>query len=237
MTSFDWKCQLIKKKDVNPGPDDVAEAAAAAKCRHVVRLCRAGYLGRAVRAAYQQPLLEMNERRRAALRALHPPAPPRRPRIVAPDNAPRAQIDDPEEFMRLLRSIDDGAAPGPSLLTANHLVAACESDVSRSALMAMVEDVVNNEVEMEAANLLTACISIGLPKPGAGADAVRPLAQPEVIYKLAGLYALRMIGDEGMRTMFPAFSIACCRRGRNALCMAFSTLWKPPVVAPLMWWP
>ena len=74
-------------------------------------------------------------------------------------------------MQRLIRSSNNGAAPGPSGWCGNLLSSLAESTLCRGGIIALLSDIINGNIPDEARRLLLASRLVGLSKPDSG---VRP---------------------------------------------------------------
>ena len=74
----------------------------------------------------------------------------------------------------------------------------------------MVQDVVDSNLTELAADCISACLSVPIPKPHA--SGVRPLTVPETLYKLAGLVVLESV-SHCIHDFFPSVQLGCGVRG------------------------
>jgi len=197
-----------------PDPSEAitnGEDAAATLRRQVHRaaaLARAGHLRRATQVIERPPLPPLTRDRIAHLISLHPRRQinMRPPADLADCVTP---VVDAAALLKFIRDCDDGSAAGPSNLTAAHLVAIASDKDCLTGLCAIVQDVINGDLEPEAADTITAAISIATDK---GHGQVRPLAIPEIFYKLAGLVCLESIRDS-VPFLFPRIQLGCGIKG------------------------
>ncbi|MBA2721612.1 MAG: hypothetical protein H0U56_01695 [Methylibium sp.] len=188
-----------------------AALALQRKVRHAVGLARRGHMRLAARVLERTPLPPLTPQRLAHLEKLHPP----RPAPSALELPPRlAQLPtlvvEPDMVRRLVHDCNDGKAPGPSNLTFDHLQTIIKDPDCMRGVCAIVQDIINGDIEPAAAACLTACTSVAIGKPHS--DGVRPLAIPETLYKLAGLHALESI-KHLMPELFPSIQLGCGVKG------------------------
>lgn len=126
----------------------------------------------------------------AQLRDLHPPA--SGPIPVLPNDAPLIQQVDLVVLSRLVRSLANGAAPGPSGWTGDLLLALIDDHDCLAALGHLVKDIVNGALTGRARELLVSSTLVATKKPSGGC---RPIAMGEVFYRVACLYALDLVRD------------------------------------------
>jgi ribonuclease HI len=184
------------------------QAAIRRLVHRAVALARLGHLRRAVQTLERRPLPELTPARIAHLLSLHPR---RTQEIRPPDDLANCvtPIVEPAALLKLIRWCDKGAAAGPSNLTAAHLVAIASDKDCLSGLCAIVQDVINGDLQSAAIDIITGATSVATDK---GGDSVRPLAVPEIIYKLAGLVCLESIADS-IPSLFPRIQLGCGMAG------------------------
>ena len=119
------------------------------------------------------------------LRALHPqgdltdlPA--------LPDAAPRTHLDHTNDALtaRIKKWAGNGAAAGPSGLPGRFIVPLLDDVECRRSLFALLTDIANGDVDVDATQLLLSSTLIPILKPQS--TAIRPLAVGEVLCRLAG---------------------------------------------------
>jgi ribonuclease HI len=183
------------------------------RVHRAVALVRAGHIGRAVQAIERPGLPLLTPRRIRNLLSLHPS---RHSNIQLPSNID--QLTTPtvnaEALTRLIKQCDDGASAGPSNLTMGHLRAMSRDPECLLGLVAIVQDIINNDISPTATAIITSAISVAIDKPSSTPDieAVRPLAVPESLYKLASLVCLESIAH-ALPTLFPRIQLGCGIKG------------------------
>jgi hypothetical protein len=194
-----------------PLPDDCIlqsprdeEAESRSRIHRVVSLARRGKIRRAIQALEQPRLPPLTHDRIAYLLSLHPP---RTREVNPPGSIARScpPVLDEAVLLKLIRQCDDGTAAGPSNLTAAHLAGLATDPDCLAGLIAIVQDIINGELSDAAADVITAAISVATDK---GGDRVRPLAVPEILYKLAGLVVLESI-EQHIPALFKSIQLGC----------------------------
>src|SRR4051812_35264594 len=99
----------------------------------------------------------------------------------------------------------------PSNLTAAHFLAACSDRDCLDGLVAMLQDVVNGDLDPESVDIICATTSIASDKPNSGGK-VRPIAMPEIIYKLAGHICMEAVMPH-TKTFFPSIQLGVGIKG------------------------
>jgi hypothetical protein len=155
-----------------------------------VELARAGHLRFAARVLERPPLLPITPARLTKLFELHPRRDPSLGSLSLDLSRCITPTVEPVALRHLIRSYHDGKAAGPSNLTTGHLLALASDPDCLLGLVAMVQDVVDGRLGDAARDCITSCVSVPIGKPHS-VDGVRPIAVPEVIYKLAGLVVLQ----------------------------------------------
>ena len=188
------------------------EAASLRRTVHrAVELARAGHLRLAARVLERPPLLPITPARMTKLFELHP----RRDPSLGPLSLDLTQCIsptvEPDALLRLIRAYHDGKAAGPSNLTTGHLLALASDPDCLLGLVAIVQDVVDGRLGDAGRDCITSCVSVPIAKPHS-IDGVRPIAVPEVIYKIAGLVVLESIAH-AIPDLFPTVQLGCGIRG------------------------
>lgn len=171
-----------------PDPDAVAR-----------RQARAGEYQRAMRTLSGAPPLVPSLGTLEALRALNPPG-------AAPHVPAAPPADDwsfsPPLVVKALRRFRRGSAPGPSGLSAAHLLQllSVPSGNLASALAGVVSAVANGAVPAAIVPFLFGARAVALPKPAGG---VRPIACGEVLRRLAGKLLADATADDAAALLLP----------------------------------
>ena len=190
-------------------PVDVIAAAAAAATAYerliskVVELVRAGHIRKAVQRLEQQPIPPLTPARLAHLLSLHPLPSAALP--PEPADALPPPVVEGGRLVALLRECDDGSAPGPSGLTAAHLLALASDPACLAGLVALIQNLLGGVATRAAVDLINAAVSIAAAKEG---NRVRPLAVPEIIYRSTMLYAIDSAGP-AIAALFPHIQLGC----------------------------
>jgi len=88
-------------------------------------------------------------------------------------------------------------------------------------LVAIIQDIASGNLSPEATDIITSSVSVATDKTNGSdptSDQVRPLAVPEILYKLAGMFFISSL-DQYMSSLFPTIQLGCGRK--NAL------VWSP----------
>ena len=189
-------------------PTDEHEAAAR---RAVAEMGRRGpgRFQRAAKALKRGGLALLNEDTFKILTGLHPlQAEPMGPLPVngAPDVASLEKV-----LPDVMKRIDNGAAPGVSGWTGNHLAMVWKraDKQAREGLHMLLRDLCNGAFSAATRERLLTCRLIPLSKKDRG---VRPIAVAEVITKAAAMCALKLV-DEEIPGLFPCIQYAVKRPG------------------------
>ena len=94
-------------------------------------------------------------------------------------------------------------------LTAAYLRVLASDPDCRRGICAIVRDIVEGELAPAAVDILSAAVSVATDK---GGDQVRPLAVPEVLYKVAAMLLLESI-DPFTPSLFPKIQLGCGVKG------------------------
>ena len=89
----------------------------------------------------------------------------------------------------------------------------------------MVRDIAAGNLSPTAIDLMTASISVPIPK---GDDQVRPLAIPEILYKISALLLLESV-DHLMGRLFPKASRMVRKRPSTALRLRSNVVGLDPI--------
>jgi ribonuclease HI len=175
--------------------------------RCAVGKVRLGYVGAAVDLLSRAPLADLNEQQFQHLKSLHPTRDPSHIILEPPGYDVLAlppPLDD-DAIVKIIKSCDRGKSPGPSNLTAGHLRVLISDPDCLRGVCDMVRDIAAGNLAQAAVDLVTAAISVPIPK---GADQVRPLAVPEVLYKVPTLLLLESVNHLS-QVLFPKIQFAC----------------------------
>ncbi len=188
--------------------DEDKSLSLRARVHRAVALVRSGHTRRALNIIDRQPLPLLTPQRIRNLLALHPQ--PSQP-IRQPNNinsiAPLLKVD-VNTVRRLIKQCNNGAAAGPSNLTMSHLYSISLDPDCMEGLVAIIQDIVNAAIDPAAIAIITSAISIAISKPGTDPHAIRPLAVPESLYKLAALVCLDAIKPI-IPSLFPSIQLGC----------------------------
>jgi hypothetical protein len=142
-----------------------------------------GNVSRAAKCIQAAPLAETTEATMAALRALHPSAPP--PPLPAPTAA--AVVVSLDVLSDVMSALPKGSAPGPSGWTYEMIKLATQTTNSAlGAVLALINAIVGGKLP-HVPCLLDSTL-LGFEKPGG--NGIRPIAIGEVWLRLAGLCAM-----------------------------------------------
>ena len=157
----------------------------------VEQLVREGHAGKAAKVITRGPKTPFDGDLLETLAALHPPGPDKRPSLRT--DAPLISWIDIPTLKDVIFSASKGSSPGRSGWTADLLRPLCDDTECIQGLAHLILDILNGRFEGKARCALLGSILIALPKPN---GKVRPIAMGETLYKIAGLYALRLVRKE-----------------------------------------
>ena len=100
---------------------------------------------------------------------------------------------DPKILYQIIRESCTGASPGPSGWTPELLLPLVKDKKTCGDLCNLFLHIIQKDVSNVVRSLLTACRLIPIPKKD---GTIRPIAIPEVFFKIAGKYALRHLNIE-----------------------------------------
>jgi len=195
--------------DGSPNDDD--DETTLSCLRRAAGKVELGYVGAAVDMLSRSPLPDLTDKARAHLESLHPKRDPAAAPIVVPPNFDVDAIPPPVDegaVLKLIKRCDNGRAAGPSNLTAGHLRVLASDPDCLLGITAMVRDIVGGELDQAAVDLLGAAISVPIPKGDPAREQVRPLAVPEILYKISSMLLLESV-DHHSRELFPSIQWAC----------------------------
>ena len=152
-----------------------------------------GYLARATRSMFQQPLLPLTPKTLDALDALHPKASDPAPDL--PQNAPQRMELDPDNLVRVIRRLANGSAPAGSGWTGELIRALVDDHDCFKGLNYLITDILNGVFEGQTRNALLTGVLVAARK-SSESDVPRPIVMGEAFYKLAGLYALQQVRSD-----------------------------------------
>ena len=170
-------------------------------------LVRRGLIREAIQLIERAPLPELTIERINYLISLHPA---RRRDIPTPPSSSIPAVLTGDELKKLIRRCDHGKAPGPSGLTAGHLAGLVLDPQCLAGLVAIIQDIAEGNLSPEATDIITSAVSVATDKSGGNPNSnqVRPLAVPEILYKLAAMFVISSI-EQHMSTLFPTIQLGC----------------------------
>jgi hypothetical protein len=167
------------------------------------RLIRTGHARRAARALHSTATMAdlTQPAVREAVQLLHPSlaADSILPRL--PADADQVILEDGEDMRRIIRSIDNGAAAGPSGWGGGLLAVLVESDICRLGIIALLKDILNGNIPDAARPYLLASRLVAITKPES--DILRPIAVGELFYRLAAVIAVSRTGATAAQLLAP----------------------------------
>jgi hypothetical protein len=196
----------------NPDAPEPQAAEADELTRQVKRatgLLKSGYASRAASALYQTGVADMsNQSNMEQLKALHPRGPSLLPPL--PEGAPTIIVAPDEDFCKLIRSLSNGASPGPSGWTGEMLAALTEDEDCVKGIAALTSDIRNGNLDKSFKDYLLGACLVGVPKPN---QKIRPIAVGEVFLKLALTHSLGPHSDTIARILQPIQFGVCVKGG------------------------
>jgi ribonuclease HI len=202
--------ETISTPSLGPGPTDYNTQLQLRLRSRVLRakaMVRRGLIREAVQLIERAPLPELTKERIDHLLSLHPrcrhaasPPPARSTAIAA--------VITGEELKKMIKACDRGKSPGPSNLTAGHLAGLATDPQCLEGLVAIVQDIVNGNLSTSAIDIIASAVSVATDK---GGDQVRPLAVPEVLYKVAAMFVIASI-EQHMPSLFSTIQLGCGTR-------------------------
>jgi ribonuclease HI len=195
-----------------PKPHDPA-AQLRSRVLRAKALVRRGLIKEAIQLIERAPLPELTAKRIEHLIALHP----RRTRPIPSPSSLLSAIPpvlDVDQLRKLIRQCDKGKSPGPSNLTAGHLEGLSQDQQCMAGLVAIIQDIASGNLSPEATDIITSSVSVATDKTNGSdpaSDQVRPLAVPEILYKLAGMFLISSL-DQYMSSLFPTIQLGCGRK-------------------------
>ena len=216
------RTERISQTQVREISDRMCDPAAKllSKVLRAKALVRQGLIREAAQLIERAPLPPITKERIAKLVSLHPPhdhdAHPI-PLLAPPDSAlgRLTPILSSEKLRELLRACDKGKATGPSNLTASHLLSLMQDQQCAAGLVALLQDVADGRLSSAAVDVISNATSVAIDKTnGADPDSseVRPLAIPEILYKVAAMFLIDSIDIEHMFDLFPRIQLGCGRK-------------------------
>lgn len=109
---------------------------------------------------------------------------------VDDDNKAAPAKVDAKLLCKIIRKFCTGASPGPSGWTPELLLPLAEDKQACKYLCVLMSHIIRNDVSKTMRLLLTACRLVPIPKKN---RSIRPIAIPEVFFKIAGKYALTFV--------------------------------------------
>lgn len=178
----------------------------ARRARRAQRFVCEGYLSKAAAAATAMPLAPADEDTLEALKQLHPPQDTTRPIPPCPLDAPELPTIDDALFRRVVRRLNSGAAGGPSGLNGDmvHILSRC--DICATGLKMVMKDIINGHVDEEIAHRLRSSLLVAVSKDPTSAGQtrkIRPVAVPEVLYRLAAAYVGSLVATTAATLLKP----------------------------------
>jgi hypothetical protein len=167
-----------------------------------------GLMSRATHALGRSPLANTADPSvLARLHELHPQSTEYQSLPPVPPEAPRIRLSDRDEDLRdaIRRWLSNGSTAGPSGLTGAHVLPLLDNKACYSALLAILTDIINAEVDPEIAPLLLSSRLVPSSKPTGG---VRPIAVGEVLMRLAGLIAISKV-QQAVTAIFGNIQLGC----------------------------
>jgi hypothetical protein len=115
-----------------------------------------------------------------------------------------------DELKKLIRRCDQGKSAGPSGLTAGHLAGLAQDPQCLAGLVAMIQDIADGNLSPEATDIITGAVSVATDKSDGdtSSNQVRPLAVPEILYKLAAMFIISSM-QQHMAILFPTIQLGC----------------------------
>jgi hypothetical protein len=186
-----------------------------AKVRRAVERARAGKTKRCVDVLTQDGMASWTGERISHMRAKHPPA-----TNVAPDcpaDAPSVFVD-PKDLDKLVRSLANFTAAGPSGWTAELLLPLLDDEVCMQGITLLTQLIANNQLDSHSRNLLTCSLLNAIPKSDGG---LRPLALGEFFVKLACKYCFALDAVNFPGIFEPIQLAICCPGGSERAVLTF----------------
>ena len=179
-----------------------------------VSIARDGHLRRAIQSLDRPPLPAITRSSIQHLHELHPIRSSLDSSSIIPNDIDLQQYPGPvvegETLLKVIRAANNGSAAGPTQLSMDLITALANDAECLKGLVAIIQDIVNGNVDPSVISLITAAVSVAIPKPGG--SGVRPLAIPESLYKLASLIGLNSI-QPAMPLLFPSIQYGCGIKG------------------------
>ena len=166
------------------------------------RIARAkarGFISRATRCLFQRGLAPLVPSTVESLRKLHPPS-SGAPCPILPDSAPRIHVDGVVLSGLVMRKVANGSAPGPSGWTGELIKALVGDADCLAGLVALVEDIINGDLDDSARKYLLSSSLIASEKDSGG---FRPIAIGDVFYRLACHYVLQLVQPSAAALLEP----------------------------------
>jgi len=98
---------------------------------------------------------------------------------------------DKNMFKNIIKSCDNGSAPGYSGWTASMIFATLSDEFCRDGWMKFVQDIINGELPDQSRHYSLSCSLVAISKPNS--QAVRPIAIGEVIYRIAAKWSKMLV--------------------------------------------
>jgi hypothetical protein len=188
-----------------PPPSDERIDAEARNLTGIRSLVAAGHIGRAAARAICQPVLSANDPAvRAQLEALHPRCRGRLPTPPPDHRHINIFVEPNEQFRKFIREhLVTGAAAGPSGWTGEMLDAACDHKEVLEGVALLCQHMLNGTLPTSLADYLCGSNLTPLDKGVPDRVAVRPIAVPEVFYKLAASWICKRHSADMLQAVGP----------------------------------
>jgi hypothetical protein len=167
-----------------------------------------GYIGRAAKALTQQTsLVNLNdEHRLQQLLDFHPIPQPddvdyhtNLPRC--PSNSPSIIIDADESFIKCIKELANGSAPGASGWTGEMGKVLSRDDTCLKGLAVLINDIINGNLPDKAKDYLLASRLIAIDKDQG--NSLRPIAVGEYFYRLAASRQIKQVANQISKILLP----------------------------------
>ena len=175
-----------------------------------------GFISRTTRCLFQRGLAPLVPSTVESLRKLHLPS-SGAPCPILPDSAPRIHVDGVVLSGLVMRKVANGSAPGPSGWTGELIKALVGDADCLAGLVALVEDIINGDLDDSARKYLLSSSLIASEKDSGG---FRPIAIGDVFYRLACHYVLQLVQPSAAALLEPiqlAQSRGGCERAIHLL--------------------
>ena len=152
-------------------------------------LARQGHLHRASQTLMHSTILSHDVDVLQQLRDLHPQQDSNIPRRPFNDDVIVVRPD--ADFIKLVKSMVTGSAPGPTGWSADLLYALTPNDDCLRGIAALITDMINGSLTDLDADALLSSTLLAIPKEGS--DMHRPIAISELFYRLARKKVMSMV--------------------------------------------